>query len=165
MPRSFLSVQLPLNGNGTFLTDAELTAAVGDAVDGVRYFALATLVRVGGFERFQALSDFDVFVHRHFDVGPFELRLVVVDVAQFDDDPRVSDVIFVVIVVFALKTIQKRPWVTSQVILLNTIFLLSERSGKIISSTLYEKLKFSHGRVEVNCEQWLIPYIILRIVS
>lgn len=103
MPRSFLPVQLPLNGNGPFLTDAELTAAVGDAVDGVRHFALAPLVRVGGFERFQALADFDVFVHRHLDVGPFELRLVVVDVSQFDDNPRVRHVIFVVIVVFALR--------------------------------------------------------------
>jgi len=108
MSRSFLPVQLPLNGNGAFLTDAELTAAVGDAIDGVRHFALARLVRVGGFERFQALANFDVFVHRHFDVGPFELRLVVIDVAQFDDDPRVSDVIFVVIVVFTLKTIANR---------------------------------------------------------
>lgn len=109
MPGSFLSVQLPLNGNGPFLTDSELTAAVGYTIDGVRHFALARLVRVSGFECFQAFSDFHVFINRNFDVGPFKLRLVVVDVAQFDDDPRVRDVIFVVIVVFTLNRIESHP--------------------------------------------------------
>lgn len=103
MSGSLLSVQLPLDGHCALLTDAELTATVGHAVDGVRNFTLATLVRVGCLESLQTLADLDVFVNRHFDVRPFELRFVVVDVAQFDHDPRVRDVILIVIVVFALN--------------------------------------------------------------
>jgi hypothetical protein len=87
MSRSFFPVQLPLNGNGSFLTDAELTAAVGYTVNSIRHFALASLVRISGFKRFQALANFHVFIHRHFDVGSFKLWLVVVDIAQFDDNP------------------------------------------------------------------------------
>lgn len=87
MPRSFLPVQLTLNGNCPFLTNTELTAAVGYTVDGVRHFALTSLVWVSGFERFQALADFYIFVHRHFNVGSFELWFVVVYVTEFDDNP------------------------------------------------------------------------------
>jgi len=112
MPGSFFPVQLPLNGNGPFLTYAELTASVGDAIDSIWHFALAPLVRVSSFKCFQALADFYVFVHWHFNVGPFKLRFVVVDIAQFDDNPRVRDVIFVVIVVFALEIIVNRSSVT-----------------------------------------------------
>lgn len=81
MPRSFFSVQLSLDGYRSFLTDTELTSAVGPAINGVRHFALTSLIRVGGFERLQTLTDFDVFVNRNFYVRPLKLRLIVVDIA------------------------------------------------------------------------------------
>lgn len=102
MSGRLLPVQLPLNGNRALLADAELSAPVRHPVDGVRHLTLAALVRVRGFERLQALAHLHVLVHRHFDVGPFELRLVVVDVAQLDHHPRIRHVILIVIVVFAL---------------------------------------------------------------
>lgn len=102
MPGRLLPVQLPLNGNRALLADAELPTPIRHPVDGVRHLALAALVRVRGFECLQALAHLYVLVHRHFDVGPFELRLIVVDVTQLDHHPRIRHVVLIVIVIFAL---------------------------------------------------------------
>lgn len=103
MSRSFFSVQLPLNGNCSFLTDTELTSTIGRTVDGIRHLTLSPLIWISGFECFQRFAHLHVLVNRHLDVWSFELRFVVVDVAQFDDHPRVRDVVFIMVVIFALN--------------------------------------------------------------
>lgn len=102
MPGGVLPVQRALNTDRALLINGELALPVRRAVYRVRHFALASLVRIRGLERFQTLTHLGVLEHRHLDVGTLELGLVVVDVAQLDHHPRVSHVVLVVVVVLAL---------------------------------------------------------------
>lgn len=104
MSRCFFSIKLPLNCDSAFLADQELPPPVRRTVDSKRDSAFTRLVRVTRFESLQRFADLSVFVHRHFDVGPLKLRLVVVDVSQFDHYPRVRHMVLVVVVVFTLRT-------------------------------------------------------------
>ena len=103
MPRGFLAIQTPLDRNRPVFVDGELPLTVGTSVDRVIHLALTTLVRIGGFERFQAVPDTSVFRHRRLDIRLLELGLIIVYVAQLHHHPRIGNVIFVVVVVLSLK--------------------------------------------------------------
>lgn len=102
MSGSLLSIQLSLNGDGTLGINQELSFPVRTPVYGERNLGFTALVGITRLERFQTLAYLGIFVHGHFNVGPLELRLVVVDVTKLDDNPRVSDVILVVVVILTL---------------------------------------------------------------
>ena len=95
-------VELALDGHGAVLRDGELPAAVRAAIDQISDLAVAALVGIRGPEPLQGLSDSRVLADKGLDVGLLEDRLVVVDVAQFDDHPGVGHVVLVVVVVLAL---------------------------------------------------------------
>lgn len=102
MPRHVLSIQTSLYGDSAVLVDEELPLAIGPAVYGVGDLALAALIGIGGLERLQVLTDLRVLVDVGLDIRLLEQRLIVVDVTQLDDHPRVRDVVLVVVVVLAL---------------------------------------------------------------
>lgn len=104
MPRSFLAVKASLYRNRAVFVDEKLSLPIGASVDGIGDLALTTLIRISSLERFQAAAYSGVLRYGGLDIGFLELRLIVVDISQLHDYPGVSNVIFVVVVVLALKT-------------------------------------------------------------
>lgn len=101
--RSFLAIEASLDRHCAVFVDEELPLSIGASVDGIGDLALPTLIWIGGLECFQSAAYASVFRHTGLDVGLLEQRLIVVDISQFHDHPGVGYVIFVVVVVFALK--------------------------------------------------------------
>ena len=103
MPGGLLPVEAPLNGHRAVFVDGKLPLTVGTPIDRVEHLALATLVGIRRCERLQAAADTSVLRHRSLDIRLLELRLIIVYVAQLHHHPRISDVVLVVVVVFALR--------------------------------------------------------------
>jgi len=103
MSRSFFAIKTSLYWYGAIFVDEELSLSVGASIDRVGDLALSTLIWISGFERFQATTYAGVFRNSSLDIGFLELRLIVVDISQFYNYPRIGHMVFVVIVVFALK--------------------------------------------------------------
>lgn len=103
MSRSLFAVETSLYRHSAVLVDEELPLSIGASVDRIGDLALSTLVRISGPERFQAATYASVLRDGSLDIGFLELWLIVIDISQFHNYPRIGHVVLVIIVVFALK--------------------------------------------------------------
>lgn len=103
MPRSFLAIKASLYRYGAIFVDKELSLPIGTSVDRIRNLALATLIRIGSLECFQAAAYAGILRHGSFNIGFLELRLIIIDISQFHDHPGISHVVFVIVIILTLN--------------------------------------------------------------
>lgn len=108
MPRCFFAIKTPLNRHCAVFVDRELPLTIGTSVDRIVHFALATLIWVSGCKRFETISNTGVLLHCGFDIRFLELGLIIVYITQLYNYPGISDVIFIVVVVFTLRNIANK---------------------------------------------------------
>jgi len=101
--RSFLAIKASLYRHGAIFVDEELSLSIRASVNGIGDLALATLIRIGGLECFQTAAYAGVLGYGSLYIGFFELWLIVIDISQFHDHPRIGYVVFVIVIVLALE--------------------------------------------------------------
>lgn len=105
MSRRLFAIQTSLYRHGAIFIDEELPLSIRASVNRIGDLALSTLIWVSGLERFQAATYAGVLRDSSLDIGFLKLWLIVVDISQFHNYPRIGHVVLVIIVVFALKKI------------------------------------------------------------
>lgn len=103
MPRSFLAIKASLYRYSAIFIDEELSLSIGTSINGIGDLALATLIRIGGLECFQATAYARVLRNGGLNIGFLELWLIIIDISQFHDHPGIGHVILVVVIVLTLE--------------------------------------------------------------